>query len=148
MKTFAAAARLGVLVLFTTGLLTGCKKAEAPVFSPAPGTYTGTQYVAMSTSTIGATIVYTTDGSAPSCVNEHGTIYSAPVAVAVDTSLRAMACALLRAESLITKGDYKIRVPETVATPTFNPADRQYVCRPPDGEHQHRDRGRDDLLLQ
>jgi len=121
MKTFAAAARLGVLVLFTTGLLTGCKKADAPVFSPAPGTYTGTQYVAMSTSTYGATIVYTTDGSAPSCVNEHGTIYSAPVAVAVDTSLRAMACALLRAESLITKGDYKIRVPETVATPTFNP---------------------------
>ncbi|HEU5134008.1 MAG TPA: chitobiase/beta-hexosaminidase C-terminal domain-containing protein [Steroidobacteraceae bacterium] len=121
MKSFAAAARLGVLALFTTGLLTGCKKAEAPVFSPAPGTYPGTQYVAMSTSTMGATIVYTTDGSAPSCVKEHGTIYSAPVAIAVDTSLRAMACALLRAESLITKGDYKIRPPETVATPVFNP---------------------------
>ena len=42
MKNFAAAARLGVLVLFTTGLLTGCKKADAPQFSPAPGTYTGT----------------------------------------------------------------------------------------------------------
>ena len=82
MKNFAAAARLGVLVLFATGLLTGCKKAEAPVFSPAPGTYTGTQFVAMSSQTFGATIVYTTDGSAPSCVKERGTIYSAPVAIA------------------------------------------------------------------
>jgi pectate lyase len=128
MKNFAAAARLGVLVLFTTGLLTGCKKADAPSFSPAPGTYTGTQYVAMSSPTFGATIVYTTDGSAPSCVKEHGTIYSAPVAIAADTTLRAMACALLRAESVITKGDYKIRAPETVATPAFSPAPGTYIA--------------------
>src|SRR5690349_1024214 len=72
MKTFAAAARLGALVLFTTGFLTGCKKADAPVFSPAPGTYTGAQNVAIISTTSGTTNIYTTDGSAPSCVNEHG----------------------------------------------------------------------------
>ena len=128
MKNFAAAARLGVLVLFTTGLLTGCKKADAPVFTPAPGTYTGTQFVAMSSPTYGATIVYTTDGSAPSCQKEHGTIYGAPVAVATTTTLRAMACALLRDESLITKGVYIIKPPETVATPAFSPAAGTYIA--------------------
>src|SRR5688572_2648820 len=106
MKNFAAAARLGVLVLFTTGLLTGCKKADAPQFSPAPGTYTGNQIFALSSPTSGATNIYTTDGSAPSCQKEHGTIYSGPVAIAASTTLRAMACALLRAESLITTGVY------------------------------------------
>ena len=127
MKNFAAAARLGVLVLFTTGLLTGCKKADAPVFSPAPGTYTGTQYVAISSQTFGATIIYTTDGSAPCCVKERGTIYSGPVAIAANTTLKAMACALLRAESLITTGVYTIRPPETVATPAFSPAAGTYI---------------------
>jgi pectate lyase len=127
MKTFAAAARLGALVLFTTGFLTGCKKADAPVFSPAPGTYTGAQTVAISSTTFGATIVYTTDGSAPSCVNEHGTVYTTPVAITSTTTLRAMACALLRAESLITTGVYTIKPPETVATPVFTPAAGTYL---------------------
>jgi len=125
MKTFAAAARLGVLALFT--LLTGCKKADAPVFSPAPGTYTVAQSVAISSSTFGATIVYTTDGSAPSCVNEHGTVYTAPIAITNSTTLKAMACALLRAESLITTGAYTIKPPETVATPVFTPAAGTYL---------------------
>jgi pectate lyase len=128
MKNFAAAARVGVLVLFTTGLLTGCKKADAPQFSPAPGTYTGTQFVAMSSPTFGATIVYTIDGSAPSCVNEHGIVYAAPIAVAQTTTLKAMACALLRAESPITTGVYTIKPPETVATPVFSPAAGTYIA--------------------
>ena len=127
MKNFAAAARLGVLVLFATGLLTGCKKADAPVFSPAPGTYTGTQYIAITSQTFGATIIYTTDGTAPSCQKERGTIYSEPVAVAADTTLKAMACALLRAESLISTGVYVIKPPETVATPVFTPAAGTYI---------------------
>jgi hypothetical protein len=128
MNTFAAAARVGALVFFVCGFLTGCKKADAPVFSPAPGTYTGTQNVTITTQTFGATIVYTTDGSAPSCVNEHGTVYTAPVAIATSTTLRAMACALLRAESLITTGVYTIKPPETVATPSFSPAGGTYIA--------------------
>jgi len=127
MKNLAAAARVSVAVLFTTGLLTGCKKADAPVFSPAPGTYTGTQYIAISSQTFGATIIYTTDGSAPSCVKERGTIYSDPVAIDASVTLKAMACALLRAESLITTGLYTIKPPETVATPEFSPAAGTYI---------------------
>ena len=122
MKSHAHAARLCALALLASGILTGCKKADSPVFSPAPGTYTGTQYISMSTVTFGATIVYTTDGSAPSCRKEHGIVYSAPVEVAADTTLRAMACALLRDESVITKGVYVIKPRETVATPVISPA--------------------------
>src|SRR5581483_1639658 len=49
-------------------------QVAAPTFSPAPGTYTGTQNVAISTITGGAAIRYTTDGSVPS--ETAGTVYS------------------------------------------------------------------------
>ena len=125
MKSFSSTARYWVLALCISGTLTGCKKADAPVFSPAAGTYTETQYVTMTSSSFGAVIVYTTDGSAPSCIKERGTIYSAPVAVTADTTLRAMACAPLRAESNITSGSYLIRPP--AAAPVFDPAAGAYT---------------------
>ena len=81
MKGFSSTARLWVLALCVSGTITGCKKADAPVFSPLPGIYTETQYVSMTSASLAATIVYTTDGSAPGCIKQHGTIYSAPVAV-------------------------------------------------------------------
>src|SRR5262245_25321017 len=127
MKIISSGARLAVLALCVSGTLTGCKKADAPVFSPAPGTYTETQLVSMSSTSIGAVIVYTTDGSAPSCVKEHGTLYSQPVAISSDTTLKAMACALLRAESDITTGNYVIKPPEPVADPVFSPAGGLYL---------------------
>jgi pectate lyase len=127
MKSFASATRVSALALFAAFALTGCKKADAPVFSPAPGTYTGTQLVTMTSDTFGATIVYTTDGKAPSCEKQRGTIYSAPIQVAATTTLKAMACALLRAESNITSGTYTIRPPETVATPVFSPTGGLYL---------------------
>ena len=125
MKISSSAARLWVLALCVSGTLAGCKKADAPQFSPAPGLYTSTQLVTMSSGTLGATIVYTTDGSAPSCVKQHGTIYSGPVSVAADTTFRAMACALLRAESTITSASYQIRPP--AAAPVFDPAPGAYT---------------------
>src|SRR6185295_873814 len=120
MSNRFAAGRVLLLTFAASALLTGCKKADAPQFSPAPGTYTSGQSVTMTSSSLGAVIVYTTDGSAPSCVKEHGTIYSAPVVVSADTTLRAMACALLRDESPITTGTWLIRPP--AAAPSFDPA--------------------------
>ena len=125
MKGFSSAARLWVLALCISGSLAGCKKADAPQFSPAAGTYTSAQLVSMTSATLGATIVYTTDGSAPSCVKHHGTIYSGPVSVAADTTLRAMACALLRAESPISSATYLIRPP--AEAPVFDPAPGAYT---------------------
>jgi pectate lyase len=128
MKEWTSAARLCVLALCVSGTLTACKKADAPSFSPPAGTYDGTQYVAMSSPTPGSIVVYTTDGSAPSCAREHGTIYSQPVAVDRDTTLRAMACALLRAESPIVTAKYLIKPPEPVAAPLFTPAGGSYLA--------------------
>ncbi|HEX5160968.1 MAG TPA: chitobiase/beta-hexosaminidase C-terminal domain-containing protein [Steroidobacteraceae bacterium] len=113
-----------LLALTASALLTGCKKADAPQFSPAPGTYTTAQSVTLSSTSLGATIVYTTDGSAPSCVKQHGTIYSGPIAISADTTLRAMACALLRDESLVSTGTYLIRPP--AVAPAFDPAPGAY----------------------
>jgi len=48
-----------------------------PGFSPAAGTYTSAQTVTISTTTSGASIRYTTDGSTPS--STVGTLYSGPV---------------------------------------------------------------------
>jgi pectate lyase len=128
MRGFHSVARLCVLALCASGTLTACKKADAPSFSPAPGTYVGTQFVSMSSVTPGAIIIYTTNGSAPSCAKERGTIYSAPVAVSSNTTLKAMACALLRDESPITTGAYVIKPPEPVANPVFAPAGGLYLA--------------------
>ena len=51
----------------------------APTFSPAAGTYTSAQTVTISTTTSGASIRYTTDGSTPS--ETAGTLYSGPITV-------------------------------------------------------------------
>jgi hypothetical protein len=60
-----------------------------PTFSPAPGTYTSTQTVSISTTTAGASIRYTTDGSTPS--ETAGTLYSAPFAVGSALTMKALA---------------------------------------------------------
>ena len=125
MKNQTVAARAFVLACATSFGLVGCKKADAPVFSPKPGTYADTQYVTMQSDTFGATIVYTDDGSTPSCEHKLGKIYSEPVAVSETTTLKAMACRLARAESLITTGTYNIERP--IAAPVFSPEGGTYV---------------------
>ncbi len=60
----------------------------APTFSPAGGTYTSAQNVTISTTTAGATIYYTTDGSTPS---SNSAVYSTPIAVSSYTVVKAIA---------------------------------------------------------
>jgi lysophospholipase L1-like esterase/streptogramin lyase len=63
--------------------------AATPTFSPVAGSYPDTQNVTISTVTSGTTIRYTTDGSTPT--TSHGTVYTAPVAVAATSTLKAIA---------------------------------------------------------
>ena len=60
-----------------------------PTFSPPAGTYTSAQNISLATATSGATIRYTTDGSAPTVT--HGTLYTAPIAVTTSRTLKAIA---------------------------------------------------------
>lgn len=59
-----------------------------PTFSPAAGNYYSTQNVTLSTTTEGATIYYTTDGTDP---DNTDAVYSTPIAVSATTTIKAKA---------------------------------------------------------
>ncbi|MBX3427853.1 MAG: CotH kinase family protein [Pirellulales bacterium] len=69
--------------------------AESPTFGVPHGFYGSTQTVALATTTPGAIIVYTTDGSSPAVnanqIPTNGTLYVGPIAVSSTTTLRATA---------------------------------------------------------
>ncbi|MGB9254676.1 MAG: chitobiase/beta-hexosaminidase C-terminal domain-containing protein [Candidatus Korobacteraceae bacterium] len=69
--------------------LTGTPPAATPAFSPANGTYVGTQTVSISSSPY-ATVYYTTDGSDPTTSSP---VYSEPITVSTTTIVKAMATA-------------------------------------------------------
>lgn len=76
----------------TPGAANGAVYSEIvqdPAFSVARGFYDLSQNVALTTTTVGATIRYTTNGAAPTSTT--GTVYTAPVAVTATTILRAAA---------------------------------------------------------
>ena len=85
-----------------------------PSFSPVAGTYGGTQTVTLSTTTAGATIRYTTDGTTPTAAS---TLYSAPVSVTQTTTLKAIASLASWTDSAVGTAMYTL---QTVA-PTISP---------------------------
>ncbi len=97
----------------------------APTFSPAPGTYSTTQSVTITSTTSGASIRYTTDGSTPS--ETAGTSYSSPVSISSTTALEAIAYKSGMSDSTVTSGTYTIATPpQQVAAPVFSPAPGTY----------------------
>jgi hypothetical protein len=95
-------------------------KAIAPTFSPAGGTYNAPQTVTLSTTTSGATIRYTLDGTAPS--DTAGTIYTAPFAISGTTTVKAIAYASGLTDSTVATATYTIKA----VAPTFSPAAGTY----------------------
>jgi nucleoid-associated protein YgaU len=90
----------------------------APTFTPAAGVYPSAQSVAMATTTEGAEIRYTTDGTDPTPTS--GMVYSGPVDLAVTTTLKAVAVKKDMSDSAVVGGVYTIT--GTVAGVTFSPA--------------------------
>lgn len=84
----------------------GEQYVEDPEFSPAAGSYVGNQVVTITTPTSGATIRYTLDGSTPT--SSTGFIYSSPIGVAVDTTIKAMAYKSGLLDSLVVSAEYTI----------------------------------------
>ena len=99
--------------------------AATPAFSPAPGSYSSAQSVALSDSTPGASIYYTTDGTTPTTSS---TLFSAstPIAVASTTTIEAIAVASGYMNSAVASGTYTISLP-VAATPAFSPAPGSYA---------------------
>lgn len=83
---------------------------EAPMFSPAQGTYSQAQSVALSCGTAGATIYYTTDGSTPTTSSS---VYSSPIAVAASMTIKAIAVKNGLSSEVAT-ASYVIAIPHTV----------------------------------
>jgi hypothetical protein len=83
----------------------GSGTVATPTFGPAAGTYTTTQMVTITTSTAGATIRYTTDGSTPTATS---TLYSGPVTVASSLTLKAIGIKSGLANSAVATASYTI----------------------------------------
>ncbi len=97
-------------------------KVATPTFSPGAGTYVLSATVTIDCSTVGATVRYTTDGSEPSASS---TVYSMPVLVNSNITLKAKAFKAGMTDSDIATGGYTISIPK-VATPTFAPVAGTY----------------------
>jgi alpha-tubulin suppressor-like RCC1 family protein len=107
----------------TTAAYTIAPLVAAPSFSPGPGIYLAAQDVAISTSTTGASIRYTTDGTTPTA--DIGTLYAGPVTVATTLTLKAVAFETGHTTSLVTTGLYEIG--PLAASPSFEPPPGTYL---------------------
>src|SRR5579859_5349176 len=99
-------------------------QVAAPTFNPVGGSYSAAQSVTISTTTSGASIRYTTDGSTPS--ETAGTLYSGPVAISSTTTLKAIAYESGMSDSSVSSATYTINLPQ-VAAPTFSPGGGSYT---------------------
>jgi glycosidase len=87
-------------------------QAATPVLSVAAGTYATLQSVAISESTAGAAIHYTTDGSTPTAASP---TYAAPIPVATTTTLEALAVASGYTNSSVAQATYNVQLPAAPA---------------------------------
>ncbi|MGD0089090.1 MAG: kelch repeat-containing protein, partial [Planctomycetota bacterium] len=76
-----------------------------PTFSPAAGTYSNAQSVTIATTTSGATIYYTLDGSTPTTSS---TKYIGAINVAATTTIKAYAVSAGLSDSSVASGTYTI----------------------------------------
>ncbi len=96
--------------------------AATPAFSPAAGTYATAQSVKITSTTNGATIYYTTNGTTPTTAS---TKYTASIAVTASETIKAIAAATGFSNSAVASAAYVIEAP--AATPTFSIAAGTYA---------------------
>jgi hypothetical protein len=89
-----------------------------PTITPNGGSFTGSVSVTMATTTAGATIRYTTDGSNPTATS---TAYSAPVSLANSATVKAVAFMSGYNPSGVASASFTVNPTPTVATPTITP---------------------------
>lgn len=89
-------------------------------FSPLPGTYTSAQLVTLTNITAGAVMYYTIDGTEPVIGAANTFLYSGPVNVTQNRTLRAMSVLNGAKDGNTAVGAYTINIP-TAANPVFSP---------------------------
>jgi hypothetical protein len=104
------------------GITAGSAAAE-PTFSPAAGTYTSAQSVTISDATPGATIYYTTDGSAPTTGS---TKYTGAINVTQTETINAIAVVSGLSNSGVASATFTLNLPLT-QTPVISLASGTYT---------------------
>ncbi len=103
------------------GLLNAEQTTGAPVISPNGGTFTASQPVTLTSSTSGAQIYYTLDGSTPTTSSM---LYSGPITISNDSTLSAIATAAGQLQSAVTTAVFNFST--QTPTPAFSPAGGTY----------------------
>jgi len=85
-------------------------KVAKPTISPNGGTFTGSVTVTLSTTTSGATIRYTTDGSSPS---SSSSLYQAPLTLTSTATVKAKAFKSGLSNSNVASASFTIEPPQT-----------------------------------
>jgi hypothetical protein len=116
LQAMATASGLSQSAVTSATYTLSAATASTPNFSLAGGTYATAQSVAISDSTAGATIYYTTNGSTPTTSS---TKYSGPIAISASETLNAIATASGYGTSAVATATYTISA-GTAATPTFS----------------------------
>jgi hypothetical protein len=98
-------------------------QAATAIFSPAGGTYTSAQTVAIGTTTPSAIIYYTTNGATPTTSSA---VYSGPISVSATETLKAIAVATGYSNSAVATAAFTINL-AAAATPTFSPVAGTYT---------------------
>lgn len=80
-------------------------QAAAPEFTPSAGSHNGAQTIAITSTTSGASIRYTTDGSSPSSASP---LYSSPISVPYTTTIKAYSTKVGMADSASVTGEFVI----------------------------------------
>ncbi|GEM_PF-1207408 len=94
-------------------------KVSSVNFSPGPGTYNEAQSIKLTTNTPAAKIYYTLNGQEPT---QDSNLYTAPISLSTNTTLKAKAYKSGWIESNISTGAYYFKV----ATPVFEPPSGSY----------------------
>jgi hypothetical protein len=99
-----------------------------PVISPDGGTFDGSATVTINTTTPGATIYYTTNGSVPTLdvPNSFTKLYTGPFTLFGSATVRAVATKTGWKKSDVTVANFTINNPAVVAPVVFSPAPGNY----------------------
>jgi Chitobiase/beta-hexosaminidase C-terminal domain len=113
---FEVAILIGDIPGYTIAVRSGQVMAT-PAFSVTGGTYTSAQMVILSDASAGATIYYTTDGTAPT---KSSAIYTSPISVNDSLTLQAMALGSSGQASLVATAAYTIASPGSAGGGSFD----------------------------
>lgn len=98
------------------GLLNAQQTTAAPVITPNGGTFSTTQSVTLSSTTASSSIYYTLDGSTPT---SSSTLYSGPITLSTNTTLKAIASAPNYLQSAVSSAVFAFdtQTPSVTFTP-------------------------------